>query len=424
MHSLSPMIIDTLQEPEIGLVNKPTGPALPLHKVAGPVVEDSAQPIISGFRKELVEFRVWLRIGWLGLKNYQNPLKVLKAGKGLAALRRRFMGQHRIRKVAQVNGRYFWDLYTPGWPSASFDRFHEAEMSRITPIPIKTNRFTNIYLAITKKCSLRCEHCFEWEALNGREKLSLPDLKQIVQRFQEMGVAQIHLSGGEPMLRVPDMAELLQSAGKETDFWVLTSGLNFTLENARKLKKAGLTGAFISLDHFEPEVHNLFRGSEKSFAWVQEAVRNAKAVDLLTCLSVCVTRAFVTEANLMAYARLAKEMGVAFIQVLEPKAVGHYKGKEVALQPEQIQLLEEFYLKLNFDKQFKDYPIICYHGYYQRQIGCFASGNRSLYIDTDGDLHACPFCQTKMGNALAPDIDMAIEQLQSAGCHSFRSFQE
>jgi MoaA/NifB/PqqE/SkfB family radical SAM enzyme len=54
-------------------------------------------------------------------------------------------------------------------------------------------------------------------------------------------------------------------------FIVLSSGFNFTRENARSLKQAGLTGVVISLDHFDPEKHNAFRGFNNSFNDVTRA---------------------------------------------------------------------------------------------------------------------------------------------------------
>ena len=179
---------------------------------------------------------------------------------------------------------------------------------------------------------------------------------------------------------------------------------------------------FISLDHFDGELHNIFRGFKPSFAWVKEGTKNAIAADLVVTLSICPTKSFVTEENMMKYAELAKKMGVSFIQVLEPKAVGHYRGKDVKLAIEHEKVLEVFMLKLNYGKAYRDYPIVSYHGFYQRRAGCFGAGEKSLYIDTDGDIHACPFCHTKMGNALDPDIDESIAQLRSAGCHSFKKF--
>jgi MoaA/NifB/PqqE/SkfB family radical SAM enzyme len=117
--------------------------------------------------------------------------------------------------------------------------------------------------------------------------------------------------------------------------------------------------------------------------------------------------------------RLAKKLGVSIVQILEPKAVGHYKGADVLLKREHEELLEQFYLAMNYSRQYRHYPIVTYHGYHQRHTGCFGSGNRNLYIDTDGDIHACPFCQVKRGSALGGDLDAAIKGLMAGGCHDF-----
>ena len=112
-------------------------------------------------------------------------------------------------------------------------------------------------------------------------------------------------------------------------------------------------------------------------------------------------------------------MGVSFVQILEPKAVGHYFGKEVYLSDDQISLLQDFYLEMNYNPKYKEYPLISYHGYYQRRQGCYAAGNRSFYVDTDGDINACPFCQKKTGNVLDATFDYSLQELQNLGCPQF-----
>jgi MoaA/NifB/PqqE/SkfB family radical SAM enzyme len=211
----------------------------------------------------------------------------------------------------------------------------------------------------------------------------------------------------------------LNSVKKETDFWVLTSGLKLTDDNAKKLKLAGLNGVMISLDHFDPEKHNEFRGFKDAYYWVENGVQNAIENQLVVALSLCATKDFTTRDNLMIYANLAKKMGVSFIQILEPRAVGNYSGKEVSLSTEQISLLDNFYLEMNYNPKYKNYPLISYHGYYQRRQGCYASGNRSFYVDTEGDINACPFCQKKTGNVLDDNFDDSIIELQNMGCQQF-----
>ncbi len=375
---------------------------------------------ITGLSKTWIFWRIHLNLLWIAIRQYRNPIQVITVLKSLEQLRKKFLGDVQIKKMVKVNGKYYWDLYTPGWKSNVFYEFLKAELARISPASIKTNRFLNVFISITKKCPLRCEHCFEWNSLNTKDGLTLNDLKKIVARFQSKGVSQIQFTGGEPMLRVHDLVAVLESASKQTDFWVLTSGFNFTHANAAKLKEAGLTGVVISLDHFDPEHHNAFRGHSQSFEIVQAAVKNALAANLVVALSICVTRSFATESNLMKYAELAKSMHVPFIQLLEPKAVGHYQGLDVLLKAEHEQTLSNFYLKMNSDKKYITYPIVCYHGYYQRRLGCLAAGDRSLYVDADGDLHSCPFSPAKRESILVEDIDPPIHRLRETGCHSFK----
>ena len=378
------------------------------------------QKMITGVRKGIVQFLYRLTIVGIAVKSYKNPRNWITVPLGLIEKRRRNIGQHRLYKFANVAGRYYWGLYTPGWKSTSFKNFIASEMNRIVPIKQKTNRFVNTYVAITKKCSLQCEHCYEWENLNKKEVLSAEQLNKIIATLQEQGVSIIHLTGGEPLLKMELITMILNNADKSTDFWVLTSGLKLTDENAKKLKASGLNGIMISLDHYIPEKHNEFRGFKDAYYWVENGVQNAINNNLVTALSICVTKDFVNYENLMNYAELAKKMGVSFIQILEPRAVGHYKDSDVDLTEEQMKLLDDFYIEMNYNPKNKDFPLISYHGYHQRRLGCYGSGNRSMYVDTDGDLNACPFCQKKSGNILEDNFSESLENLQSLGCQKFK----
>ena len=62
-----------------------------------------------------------------------------------------------------------------------------------------------------------------------------------------------------------------------------------------------------------------------------------------------------------------------------------------------------------------------YYGYHQRRLGCSGAADRFLYVDTDGDLHACPFCQKKSGSALAGSIDEAMANVRTNGCQLFHT---
>lgn len=217
-----------------------------------------------------------------------------------------------------------------------------------------------------------------------------------------------------------DILYLLQHIKKGTDVWVYSSGYHFTKERAAALKKEGLTGMVISLDHWQPALHNTFRGKSNAFEWAERAVHNAVQNGLAVCLSLCATREFITKENLAAYMELARAWGVSFVQVLEPKAVGHFAGMDVVLQEDQLQLLEDCLVTYNYKTTGQDYPIIVYHGFYSRQLAC-GGGWHYVYVDTDGDVHSCPFCQHKKFSALDDNVKENVRKMNAGQCSVFQN---
>lgn len=379
------------------------------------------QKLISGFNLHWITLLLHISRLRIIFGYSSNPIKGLQNLRQLLKLKHQFLGNNKTKKMSLVNGKYRWALYVPGWPSRTWNQFFKSEINRYDSVRGKCNRFVNVFVAVTKKCSLQCEHCFEWEALNGKESLTVDNLKKIINNVHDQGVSQIQLTGGEPMLRINDMLELINTSPKDIEFWILTAGIHFNAQNAQKLKEAGLTGIVVSLDHFDSALHNKFRGNPKSFEWALEALKNANAQKLVTAVSICVTNSFINESNLMAYASFAKKLDVSFIQILEPKAVGHYQGKDVVLTTDNEKILEDFYLKMSFDPIYKDYPIISYHGFYQRRMGCMSAAYRSIYIDTNGAILACPFCRHSGGSALGDDFTQILSQLSAQGCPAYKS---
>jgi MoaA/NifB/PqqE/SkfB family radical SAM enzyme len=373
--------------------------------------------ILTGVRKRFIYQWMNLHLFIQSIRAYRSLPTAIRVLKKLKEFMVSTLGAGQL-KLITVNRKYYHHLYAPGFPSKIFDAYILGEFNRIRPIPSPTNMLTFLFFAITRKCPLQCEHCFEWDNLNKKETLDLKDLRAVINRFQRNGISQFHLSGGEPMVRIKELNALIASAEKKSEFYVLTSGFNFTEKNAKALKDAGLTGVVISLDHFEPEKHNSFRGFSDSFSQVIRAIQIAQEQQLIVALTICVTKSFISWHNLMAYMELAKKMKVVYVQLLEPKAVGHYQDRDVFLAGSELAMLEKFFLTLNFDPHYQDFPIVIYHGYHQRRIGCLNGGNRTLYIDSAGFINACPFCHTRNFNVkdlLADDNDLETS-VRSAHC--------
>ncbi|MFY0689973.1 MAG: radical SAM protein [Cyclobacteriaceae bacterium] len=375
--------------------------------------------IISGWKTTLVLMAIWLNICYLAFKIVgPNPSNLIHAIRRMLTLKKQFLGT-RIRKLSKMGGRYFWDHHQAGWPSRAFNQdFKWIITQELYPEKRHPESVRYVLLMITKKCPLNCEHCFEWDEINKKETLSLDDLKTIVNKYQNLGTAQFLLGGGEPLSRYNELIELLEHASNTSDFWLSTSAFGLTKPKARALKTAGLTGLSISLDHYNPDDHNTFRGNHRSYEQVMNAIAIAHEVGLAVSLSVCTTRNFISPENLSAYADLALRKNVSFIQLIEPRAAGRYAGKDVQLSQSHYDVLDEFYDKLNNDPVYSHYPIVIHPGYYQRQFGCAGAGIRSITIDTDGNIIACPFCRKKSKSTKLNTSEL-LKEIQHEGCYKF-----
>ncbi len=367
--------------------------------LAGSVAQKTSLQAVPLFTKTFLWLAIKLRIFYFACIILKKPSLVLRTFKTALALRTAVWGGD-LKKMYKVDGRYYFNLYTPGWPSKGYDELIKTELKRHGSPLTQAEKLSFIHLAITRKCPLRCEHCFEWDNLNQKESFTKDDLLKVIDLYKKEGVLQLHFSGGEPMVRCKDLIELIANASPFMDCWVLTSGFNFTAQNAGLLKAAGCKGVVVSIDHHIPEMHNLFRGHADAFTNAVTAVARAKEVGLVTAISICATKSFLDEGRLLPYMDFAKNLGVQFVQVLEPRQLGHYTEKDVLLDDEHIALLEKTFTLVNHSPHYRHHPTMLYHGYHQRRVGCFA-GSRSVYIDSAGDVHACPFCHTKSYNIIS-----------------------
>ena len=404
--SLSKKISSAQPEVSVAYINKNIG------------ANQLNSPMIYGMHKSFIKLCMWMNVLLLNFLYYKNPFKALRTLNKLRKTRSDYRGNYSVIKYAKTNGKYYFTFNAPGFPSKAFNNYVLNNIKKADTQKNEINLDTLIF-GITKKCGYQCEHCFEWDALNKPETLSRENILSVISSFQKLGITQVQLSGGEPLNRFDDILYVLQNIKKGTEVWLYTSGYNFSGERAAILKREGLTGITVSLDHWVPELHNKFRGRHNAFEWAEKAAANARENNLVVCLSLCATKDFITQNNLTQYAMLAKEWGASFIQLLEPKAVGHYAGKDVFIPDEQIKLLEDFFTEYNYNKSYNNYPLIIYHGFYSRRVACGGGGKHYVYVDTDGDVHNCPFCQRKIFSALHDDIKESLRSMTSYGCNVF-----
>src|SRR5689334_7608709 len=261
--------------------------------------------------KKLVFFIMNIETIFLACTMLKRPALIISTLRKMVQLLRSIWGRPGQR-VQKINGKYYFHLYAPAWPSAARRQMIRKECLHLAyPFKYPDNK-TFMFLAITSKCPLKCEHCFEWDNLNKKEIFSRGELEQVIDIYQQQGILQIYFSGGEPMVRFRDLLQLINYAKDKSECFVLTSGFNLTEENAKSLKQNGCTGVEISIDHYIPELHNAFRHNPTIFKQAVDAVHASLKARMVTSLSVCITREFIEGNHLMPYLDFAKSLGVHY----------------------------------------------------------------------------------------------------------------
>lgn len=363
-----------------------------------PTLNSKGNRMVTGLPAKLLWLAIKLRLFYFACIVLKKPAVIIRTFKKMLQLRTSVWAGD-MKKIYKVDGKYYFNMYAPSWPGKQYDNMAKNELRRYAGPLAGDEKMALVFFAITRKCPLRCEHCFEWDNLNKKESFSREELIKTIDLYQQQGVRQFHLSGGEPMARIKDLLPVIHHASKNSECCVVSSGFNLTATNALLLKQHGCKAVVISIDHYIPELHNLFRGNKNAFNDAVHAVEASIAAGLLVSITVCATKAFLQEGHLAPYMDFAKALGVQFVQVLEPRGIGHYEGKPVQLEEKHIQILEAAFATYNHDPRYTHYPTMHYHGYHHRRVGCF-SGSRSVFVDSAGDVHACPFCHTSSYNIL------------------------
>ena len=117
---------------------------------------------------------------------------------------------------------------------------------------------------ITRTCNLQCVHCYNDSGLGKPcNELTTVQAQGVIDDLAQFGVPSILFSGGEPLLR-HDLFELIEYAvGKGLRTVISTNGTLIDTDQAREIKRLGVSYVGISLDGIGPDqrqVPGCFRG--------------------------------------------------------------------------------------------------------------------------------------------------------------------
>jgi MoaA/NifB/PqqE/SkfB family radical SAM enzyme len=142
-----------------------------------------------------------------------------------------------------------------------------------------------VFAELTKKCNLRCEHCYVpdcsvSEAKANTNSMTFDDIRDLISQIDELGVMELQLTGGEPFIlpRILDIIEEAQS--RLIPCSVFTNGTLMTEKIFRYISENNYGLIFyISLDGYQ-EIHDAFRKHRGAF---QKTVATIKRLLQIGC---------------------------------------------------------------------------------------------------------------------------------------------
>jgi GTP 3',8-cyclase len=114
----------------------------------------------------------------------------------------------------------------------------------------------DIRISVTDRCNFRCRYCMpldQYEWIDRREILTFEEITRLAKMFVLLGVEEIRITGGEPLLRhglENLVAQLAQLEGLRD--LSLTTNASLLSEKAAALAQAGLKRINVSLDTINP----------------------------------------------------------------------------------------------------------------------------------------------------------------------------
>jgi PqqA peptide cyclase len=244
---------------------------------------------------------------------------------------------------------------------------------------------------LTHRCPLHCVYCSNPRELErATDELSTEDWLRVFTEAEALGIVQLHLTGGEPLLRkdLEPLARRARELGLYTN--LITSGVPLERDRLVALRDAGIDNVQVSFQDTEPAGADAISGRPA----LDQKLRVAhwvKELGLPLTINVVLHRANID--RLAAFVALAESLGAERLELANTQYHGWAFANRSALLPTGDQMaraepvaraakerlsgkMEVLYVKPDY---FGDRPKACMDGW----------GRRFLHVTPSGKVLPC-----------------------------------
>jgi pyrroloquinoline quinone biosynthesis protein E len=195
---------------------------------------------------------------------------------------------------------------------------------------------------LTHRCPLHCAYCSNpLQLVRGSRELSTSDWQSVVRQAAALGVLQLHLTGGEPLLR-PDL-EIIAATASASGLYttLITSGLGARAERASErlatLARSGLRAVQVSFQDTVGEAAAAVSGRDALGEKLAFAKR-VRELELSLTVNVVLHRGNI--ARIVDFIELGASLGADRLELAHVQYQGWAEQNRELLLPTEAQLTQ------------------------------------------------------------------------------------
>jgi MoaA/NifB/PqqE/SkfB family radical SAM enzyme len=236
----------------------------------------------------------------------------------------------------------------------------------------------------TSACNLQCIGC--WAADYKKDShLSFETLDRVLTEAQSLGVIDILMTGGEPLLRKHDLIKLAEKHRKLT-FGVFTNGTLIDEAFADEMVRLENINMFISIEGFREQTD--FRRGAGTYDKVMKAMDILQERDIGFGFSVCYHSKNYDEVSSDDFLDFMQQKGAWMGWLFNYLPIGSSADVSLCCSAEQRSVVMK-----RIDAYFKKnkFTLIDLMNSGHKAYGCVGGGNGFAHINANGDLEPCAF---------------------------------